>query len=255
MLTRERQTLIRSRLDAHGRVVAAELSVEFEVSEDTIRRDLRELAAAGLCERVYGGALLRTPPVPLGLRLDVRLEAKRTLGRMTASLLEEGSVVFIDAGSTNLEVARAIAPGLRLTVVTNGPVIAAALIDRPHTEVIMVGGRMNADLGACVDAQALTEIGRLNIDAYVIGACGIDPAAGLMAQSFEEGSIKRAIAARSGAILAPVTTEKFTVRAPFAVSDITDDSTLIVEADAPEAALSRMRAQGARIVACRGDAG
>lgn len=253
MLTRERQSLIQSRLGEHGRVVAAELSAEFEVSEDTIRRDLRELAAAGLCERVYGGALSRSAPVPFRERLETGSKSKRALGKMTAGLLVEGSVVFIDAGSTNLAVARAIAAGKQLTVVTNGPAIAAALIEKPDIDVIMVGGRMNTDLGACVDAQALAEIGRFSIDAYVIGACGVDHAAGLMAQSFEESTIKRAIAAQSRSILAPLTSEKFAVRAPFAVIALSEKTTLLVEPDAPEDMLQQLSAGGAKTI--RGEEG
>lgn len=248
VLTRERQTLIQSRLDQHGRVVASELSVEFNVSEDTIRRDLRELAAAGLCERVYGGALSRSAPVPFRERIETGSEAKRALGRMTAGLLAEGAVVFIDAGSTNLAVARAIAAGKQLTVVTNGPAIAAALIERPDIEVIMIGGRMNADLGACIDAQSLAEIARFSIDVYVIGACGVDPAAGLMAQSFEESTIKRAIAAQSRTILAPLTSEKFAVRAPFAVIALSERTTLLVERDAPEEVVLQFSGSGAKTI-------
>lgn len=248
MLARERQTLIRERLERDGSVVAADLAGEFGVSEDTIRRDLRDMAADGICDKVYGGALVRTPQRPLTARLGERTGAKQALGAATAALLPRGSVVFIDAGSTNLAVARAIEAGTTMTVITNAPAIGAALADRQDIELIVIGGRVDPDLGAVVDAGAAAEVAGFNIDVFVFGACGFDPATGLTVQTYEERTFKRAVANRSAQVFAPLTAEKFTVRAPYNVIAVSERLTLVVDDEAPKAALAAIRRSDAKLI-------
>lgn len=119
LLLGERQTRIQDRLARTGRVIAAELAEELGVSEDTIRRDLREMASAGLCRRVYGGALQMTPAAPFTERVGVDVERKEALARAIVPLIPVGSTVFLDAGSTNLAVARALPSDANLTVATD----------------------------------------------------------------------------------------------------------------------------------------
>ncbi|XVN19929.1 DeoR family transcriptional regulator [Pseudomonas corrugata] len=107
----ERQQLISERLARYGRVIAADLASELNVSEHSIRRDLGALAAAGLCKRVYGGAiLLPAAERPIGVRVRQDAGRKDCLGQTAVSLLSAGQHVFIDAGSTNLAIACAIDP-------------------------------------------------------------------------------------------------------------------------------------------------
>ena len=152
LLLRERKTLIQERLKANGRVLAADLAAEFNVSEDTIRRDLREMAAAGLCERVYGGAL---PVVPaahttLSERIAMAPERKAALARVAVGLIEPGMTVFLDAGSTNLAIAQLIEPdlpvfvadGTRIVNVLYNLLSNAARFSEPGGEVkLTVSGR------------------------------------------------------------------------------------------------------------------
>ncbi|RYE62563.1 MAG: DeoR/GlpR transcriptional regulator, partial [Rhizobiaceae bacterium] len=119
---------MREQLTIRGKVVASELATQFDVSEDTVRRDLRELAKLGFCRRVYGGALLPTPDFgTLATRTALDKDRKSSLARAAARLVEDGQTVFIDAGSTNLAVANALDPSQTLTIITNAPVIATAL--------------------------------------------------------------------------------------------------------------------------------
>src|SRR5262245_1613446 len=106
MLTEERRDLILERLQRDGKVVAAELSSSLDVSPDTVRRDLRELADAGLLRRVHGGAL---PAVvgaaPYAARLEQAQDAKAAIAQATSRLFRDGQVILLDAGTTTLEVA------------------------------------------------------------------------------------------------------------------------------------------------------
>src|SRR5207245_164555 len=117
------------------------LSETLDVSIDTVRRDLRELADGGLVLRVHGGAL---PPVagarPYEVRREQATAAKEAIARRTVSLLHDDQVILLDAGTTTLEVARNLPPDLHATVITNSPEIAVALADHQHVEVAMLGG-------------------------------------------------------------------------------------------------------------------
>src|SRR5580698_5548401 len=109
VLPEERQQRILARLRNEGRVVAVELSAEFEVSEDSIRRDLRELAAQGLCKRVYGGALpLSAIAAPLKQRRGEHTGRKQALARKAVMLVRQGQILLMDAGSTNAAIAAAL---------------------------------------------------------------------------------------------------------------------------------------------------
>jgi len=126
-LPAQRTRQILEELRQQGRVVAAELARRYAVSEDSIRRDLRELAAQGLCQRVYGGAVLPPPKErPLRERLTRDRGDKAELAARVCALLQPGQVVLLDAGSTNLAIAQQLPAALGLTVITNAPQIATA---------------------------------------------------------------------------------------------------------------------------------
>ncbi|GAB3255652.1 DeoR/GlpR family DNA-binding transcription regulator [Chitinimonas naiadis] len=231
LLLKERQTLIQQRLQANGRVLALDLAQELGVSEDTIRRDLRELAAAGLCRRVYGGALPLPPAAgTLSERRHEAVDRKARLAEVAVSLVRSGQILFLDAGSTNLAIADAL-PALPLTVITNAPSIAASLLDRPDLELIQIGGPIDGRVGACLGARAMRDIEQLRPDICFLGACGADSDAGITASHFEEAEFKRAIALRSRAVLAAVTSEKLGAAAPYAVMDASSLHHLVIEAD------------------------
>ncbi len=245
LLLRERKSLIQERLRTEGRVLAVDLAREFGVSEDTIRRDLREMAAAGLCERVYGGALPVAPDAgSLVARISRAPERKAALARAAVAFLRPRMTVFLDAGSANLAIAQAIGPDLSATIITNTPPIAAALMEKPGIEVILVGGPLNRAVGAAVGARAQRDAELLRPDLAILGTCGADAEAGLTAFHFEDAEFKRLIASRSRALLAAVTTDKLGTAAPHTVVAIDGASTLVLEADAPEAEVAAFTARG-----------
>src|ERR1700748_1672333 len=120
LLPTTRRELIARRLAAGDTVVASALALEFDVSEDAIRRDLRALAAEGLCERVYGGALpLSRASAPMMARLDEGAARKRALAITAAATIQLKETLFLDNGSTNLALARVLPTDRALTVATN----------------------------------------------------------------------------------------------------------------------------------------
>src|ERR1700712_1574813 len=130
-LSSARRDAIAARLGQGLPVVAGSLAFEFHVSEDAIRRDLRALADAGVCRRVYGGALPLAPAVlPISARLRQGLPGKRALAQAALATLQAGELVFLDSSSANAELARVLPLDRGLTVATNAIDIAATLLQR-----------------------------------------------------------------------------------------------------------------------------
>jgi len=232
----ERQAEILRRLNQHGRVFASELAAVFVVSEDSIRRDLRELAARGLCRRVYGGALPVGPEVPpVSLRRGLQVEAKLRLARKAASLVRAGQTILIDAGSTNSAIADALPDRMNLTIVTTAPDIAQRLMDREGFEILMIGGRIDKRAGSAVGIRTALEIRSVRADLCFPGICAIDPVTGIWDIDSEEALIKRALIESSGETAVVVTSDKFGAAAPHYVASLEQIGHLIVEHDADAA--------------------
>ncbi|HEV7778671.1 MAG TPA: DeoR/GlpR family DNA-binding transcription regulator [Luteibacter sp.] len=240
----ERQGIVLDRLQRFGKVIAAELAVEFGVSEDSIRRDLRELAAAGLCKRVYGGALLATAATTLEERRAWQPERKRALAKVAASLVLPGQILIIDAGSTNLAIAAALPERQQLTVVTNAPDVAAALMGRPGFEVLMLGGRIDHKIGGAVGAQTVRDVQGLRADLCFPGACAIDADSGLWTMDAEEVVLKRAMVEASGETVIVATNDKLLTAATHHTASIAAVTHLVVERDADVKIVARFRSKG-----------
>ncbi|WP_131118569.1 DeoR/GlpR family DNA-binding transcription regulator [Lichenihabitans psoromatis] len=239
ILPHERIADIRMRLDRDGRVIAADLARDYDTSEDTIRRDLRDLAAAGFCRRVYGGALPISPASgTLAERRLVNADAKMALGRAAAALAVSGQLIVLDAGSTNLCIARALATQASLTIATNAPSIAAALEHASGIDLIMIGGSVDKRTGGTLGARALRDALVLRPDLYFIGACAVEVETGVSVFGAEEAELKRALIEASGSVATAVTDDKVGTGALFAVLPWTDLDHLIVE---HETSLTRMR--------------
>lgn len=230
VLPQERQQRILERLRAEGRVLAGELAAAFAVSEDSVRRDLRELAAQGLCRRVYGGALLPTArPTALKQRRGEHAARKLALARCAAALVKPGQVLLIDAGSTNAALAAALPAQAGLTVVTNAPHVAQVLLDREGFAVQLIGGRVDARIGGAVGAQALDQLRGLRADLCFPGTCAIDAARGLWGTDGEEALFKRAMIAASDETVVIATVDKLGATATHHVAELARVQHLVVE--------------------------
>lgn len=244
-LPRERQGLILERLHRDGKVVATDLALEFKVSEDSIRRDLRDLAAQGLCRRVYGGALLaQTPVAPLGERHHERAELKRVLGRVAASLVGERQIIFIDAGSTNTALAKALPDHRSLTVVTNAPDVATAVLGRPGFEVILLGGRLDPRIGGAIGSRTIRQAQDIRADLCFPGVCALDPVSGLWTFDEEETVLKQAMIEASGETVVIATPDKLVASATHHTAPITALTHLVVASDTDASMLERYRHAG-----------
>ncbi|KPC54727.1 DeoR/GlpR family DNA-binding transcription regulator [Amantichitinum ursilacus] len=245
----DRHQIIRDRLAQHGRVIAADLALEFGISEDSVRRDLRELAAAGACLRVYGGAIAMAQSTrPIQERAGEHVGRKQQLARAAARLVQGGQLVFLDSGTTNVEIARQLPEDIGLTVATNSPAVAVALTGRDDIKVVLIGGSFDPQVGGTLGTQASSELQRMHPDLCFIGICSIDAQAGIGAGNAEDAAFKRQLAASCGALVAVATNEKLGTGAPFAIADIADINHLVVEADADAQQVARLRDVGVDVI-------
>ncbi len=249
MLTRERKAFIRDVLRREGRVVAKTLSRELGLSEDTIRRDLREMAAEGLLQRVHGGALPAEAAVlDFGVRRSLSTTAKAALGREGARLISPGQVVFLDGGTTNVQLARSLPATLKATVVTHSPSIAVELAEHPSVDVELIGGRLYKHSVVSVGASALEGISRVRPNLFFLGVTGVHPAAGLTTGDAEEAAIKRAIRAQSAETVVLCALRKIGVASPFVIGPLGASTKLIIETGADTDEIQALEASGAQVL-------
>lgn len=235
MLTSERKALILDLLRRDGRVIAKAVSQELNLSEDTIRRDLRELAGEGLLQRVHGGALPASPATAnLAGRRQVSPEGKVAIGRAAARLIRPGQVVMLDGGTTALQLARHLAPDLEATIVTHSPTVAVELAEHAGIEVELIGGRLFRHSMVAVGAVAAEAIARIRADIYFMGVTGIHPELGLTTGDAEEAAIKRALSRQAAETVVLASTEKLGAASPFQVEPLNAADAMVVESDVSE---------------------
>jgi DeoR/GlpR family transcriptional regulator of sugar metabolism len=229
VLTSQRRQHILEVLHRSGQVVAKDLSQQLALSEDTIRRDLRELAAEGLLQRVHGGALPASPAMgDFAFRQGVATGEKQLIGRAAASMVQPGQVVILDGGTTAVQIARSFPADLRATVVTHSPTIAVELVTHPHIEVILIGGRLFKHSVVAVGAPAMEAIARVHADIYFMGVTGIHPEAGLTTGDFEEAHIKRALSAAAAETIVLASSEKLNAVSPYVIAPLSQIAGIIV---------------------------
>ena len=251
LLPDERQRVILEKLRANGRVLAADLALEFNISEHTIRRHLRDLVGEGYCKRVYGGALFLSPDrSSASTRTREAVNRKTALAVAAASIVRPGQIVLLDAGSTNAAIAQALPDNANLTVLTNSPQACMHLLDRTGFEVVMIGGRMSLQGGA-LGATALLQIQHVKADLCFLGACAVDATEGITSFDAEDAELKRAMVKSSGQIAIAPTSERLMTVAPFFVASASTIKHLIVESDVSPERLSALEKAFGNVVVAR----
>jgi DeoR/GlpR family transcriptional regulator of sugar metabolism len=249
MLAAQRRDLLLSRLQTDGRLVAKDLAAELGVTEDSVRRDLRELAAAGLCQRVYGGALPVSPAVAdYSARGAVSPAAKERVGAAAAALIGPGSTVILDGGTTALAVAAALPPDLRATVVTHSPTVAAALVQHPTVEVFVLGGRLFKHSAVTSGAAAAEAAGLVHADLFLLGVTGVHPRRGLTTGDADEAAMKRTLARRAADTFVLASAEKIGAASPFTVLPLSAVSGIITDAATTDPTIERLQAADVTVV-------
>lgn len=198
MWSKERHRLILSMLGAKQQVSANDLAEMLNVSRETVRRDLLDLEEAGQINRVHGGAVLPDPSSeePFRQRMTTQIRAKTEIARKAAGLIEPGQTILVDAGTTTALFARELAKLSCLTVITNSLDIATTL-QGAGKDVLLLGGRMAADVPATFGELTLSEIRRFRVDLCFSAPVAVHPATGAFFYDLQEAEIAIAMAAQA----------------------------------------------------------
>lgn len=248
MLAAERRDLLLERLARDGKIVAKELAAELGLSEDSVRRDLRELAAAGLCQRVYGGALPASPALAdYRSRGQVEPDSKRRVATAALELVETCRTVILDGGTTTLAVAQRL-PDRPLTVITHSPTIAVALLEKPQIEVLLIGGRLFRHSAVTCGAAAVEAAQAYSAELFLLGVTGVHPTAGFTTGDAEEAAMKRALSARAAETWVLGSAEKIGAASPFRVLTTSEVTGVVTDAAPEDGTVRELRTAGLQVL-------
>ncbi|MEM8703634.1 MAG: DeoR/GlpR family DNA-binding transcription regulator [Pseudomonadota bacterium] len=243
-LPNQRRAAILETLARGEAVSAAKLAADYAVSEDAIRRDLRKLAAEGLCEKVYGGALPVAPTAqPVSVRRTEDVERKEALAKTAVSLVGPRDCLFLDAGSTNIILADHLPRNLELTVVTNSIPVIAKLMGRKGLHLFALGGSVNADVGGMTGSQAVMALENFQFDLTFLGTCGLCRQTGVSAYDPGDADVKRAAVRNSSRVAILATGEKLATRLPHRILPFERIDCLVLEAGLSEESRREFRTE------------
>jgi DeoR/GlpR family transcriptional regulator of sugar metabolism len=235
VLAEERRKQILERLSHQGQVLSADLVREFGVSEDTVRRDLKDLADAGLLKKVHGGAMpTTTVPYDYGERQALNVESKSAIAQRATSLVREGSLIFIDGATTSAQLIQHLPPGLKATFVTHSVATAAALAALKRSETILLGGKVIPELLITTGPELIEQARQFMPDLAIISAHGVSVAGGATVESYDDAVVKREFVRSSGETVVLAGYEKLGFIASYIVAGLKDISYLISDAEASQ---------------------
>lgn len=249
MLKGERQALILSRLQEEKKVLSSDLSMQLNVSEDTIRRDLKELASEGKLLKVHGGAIITSQNLYAYKENEIYDHDKKLeVAKKALQLIEDNDVLIIGGGTTNLELVSLMPPDLGVTVFTYSLPIAMRLSDHPKIDVILFGGKLMKRAQVTIGLDMIQYISKIRADACFLGSSGIDIDAGLMEIDWEVSQLKRAIVGVSDKVVIMSTSEKIDTKQRFLVCPLEKINTLVTEVDPDSGLLAAYRKRGLQVL-------
>jgi DeoR/GlpR family transcriptional regulator of sugar metabolism len=193
MLKDERQAYIIKQINIHNKVLSADLSRQLDVSEDTIRRDLNEMAEAGKILKVYGGAISKSFHYPFQQNDVYARDAKKEIARKALKLIESGMVILTGGGTTMIEMARMVPENLSCTLFTVSPLLALELTEHSNLDVHLIGGQLAKNSQICVGAQVINQLSDIKADLCFMGTNGISLQDGITDSDWEVVQIKKAM--------------------------------------------------------------
>jgi DeoR/GlpR family transcriptional regulator of sugar metabolism len=167
---------------------------------------------------------------------------------VAVSIVKPGQTIFLDSGSTNEAIALSLPQGLNLTVVTNAPLVAAALVGRTDLTLLTLGGRVDPKAGAALGASVIRDLQMIHADVCFLGVCSLDIEGGISVFDPDEAEVKRAFVRSSSSLAVVVLNNKLGTRAPHVVASTNQINFLVVEKDAPASPVNEFIAAGVRVI-------
>lgn len=230
MLKEERQRIILNEVALHNRVLLTDLAEQLNVSIDTVRRDVKELDTAQKLRKVHGGAVSLgfVPPAAANIN-TYALEDKKQIAKKAIGLLREGSVIFIDGGSTCLELARLLPERLELTCFTISLPVALQLLTKPRVRVILIGGEALREAQITSGSSAINALRDIRVDYGFIGTGYVDVLHGLTEFDWEVVQLKKAVIQASAKVVLLCISEKLNSQHRYRTCNINAINTMVTE--------------------------
>ncbi|MCE7065424.1 DeoR/GlpR family DNA-binding transcription regulator [Dyadobacter sp. CY326] len=249
MLKEERFQLILDRLNNDQKVYLAGLSTLLNVSEDTVRRDIKELADQGLLKSVRGGAVPHSPgPHHFRDRILHDNEQKQIIAKKALSFLKDDQLVIFDGGTSAVLIAKSLPKDIRLTVVTNSFPIASILEEHEHVEVLFAGGRLLKDSFVTIGNDTIQFLKKFRADVCLLGICSIHSHLGVTGPNYEESEVKRVMVECSKEVIALASVEKLATAETYFICPAEQLTAIITDQPADKEAFKIYTDIGIRMV-------
>lgn len=232
MLREARQSFILNELKIRNRVLSADIAQQLSVSEDTIRRDLKEMDSKGLLTKVHGGAVAKSF-YPFSYHREEIYDQpnKELIANKAVSLVQPGQVILITGGTTNLEFIAKLPADLSATFFTPSLQAATQLAKHPSIEVILIGGKVSHESQISLGADALNTLSQIRADLCFLGTGHVDVANGLSEFDWEVVQLKKAMIRSSTKIISLTLSAKLNSTQRYQVCPIQSINTLVTELD------------------------
>lgn len=239
MLKKERHAFILHQVNLHNKVLSASLATEIDVSEDTVRRDLQELADEGRIIKVHGGALSHSFNYSGSPVAKVYAhEFKKTIAQKVVSLIKDGMFVLTTGGTTILEIAKMLPPQLKATFISGSVPAVMEYLQHPNIEVIVIGDKVSKNSKITVGGDAIAKIKQIRADLCLMGVNAIDPVHGVTDDDWDVVQVKKAMIESSQKTICMSISEKISTFQPIQVCRINEIDMLVTELE-PENELLR----------------
>ncbi len=249
MLKKERQAYILHQVNLHNRVLSSLLCNEIQVSEDTIRRDLQELADEGKLIKVHGGALSHAFNEKYNTSSSVYShDQKKIIAQKAAALIHDGMFVLTSGGTTVIELARALPAQLRATFVSGSiPAILEYML-HPNIDVIMIGDRVSKNSKITIGGEAIEKIKQIRADLCFLGINAIDIKNGTTDNDWDIVQLKKAMVESSQKVVCLTISEKINTLQPIHICNVDEIDILITELPPDDPSLKPYRDAGIQVI-------
>ena len=249
MLKKERQAYILHQVNLHNKVLSSSLCNEIHVSEDTIRRDLQELADEGKVIKVHGGALSHSfSQVHFPSNGVYSQQQKRKIAQKAISFISNGMFVLTTGGTTVLELARCLPPQLKATFISGSIPAILEYMHHPNIDVIMIGDRISKNSKITVGPEAISKIRQMKADVCFLGTNAIDAEHGITDNDWEVVQVKKAMIESARKVICLSIAEKIGSVQPIRVCGIDEIDTLITELSPDDEKLAPFRQAGVNVI-------
>lgn len=248
MLKKERHAYIMHEIDIHNKVLSSDLSIQLNVSEDTIRRDLQELDEKDILTKVHGGALSKSFHFTLQNNTVYSQPEKKIIAQKARQLITDGMLVLLSGGTTIIELVKSLPPELNATFITVSIPTALELLNHPNIEVIFIGNKLLKNAQMSVGAEVVQRLSEIKCDLCFLGTNSIDVENGITDLELEVIEVKRAMIRSAKKTISLAISKKLNTVQRMLVCKIEEIDMLITELNPEDELLIPYQSTGITII-------